>query len=291
MSIKEKGYTHWEGEFKQDRYPWKPITLNGIKMTFRRKFFKLSFFLSLIPALFFLVGIYISERLEDFAWLTRDAEALKFLKVGPKYFMDYFTNDFLLFMIVMIMVFCGSGLISDDLRYNSLQLYFSRPIKKKDYFLGKASIIIFFLFIVTLVPGLVFMLMKLIFSGSFKFFAEYPWLFFSVLLYSFLITTFFAFYTLLLSSINKNRRYVAILIFGMYLFSDIIFGIFYEIFKNKYFSLLSIKTNIKQVGAFLFQQKPQYDISWVFSLLVILGICVLAALVINRKVRGVEVIK
>ena len=51
--------------------------------------------------------------------------------------------------LVMILVFCGAGLISDDLKFNSLQLYFSRPITKRDYFLGKASVIVFFLFFVT----------------------------------------------------------------------------------------------------------------------------------------------
>jgi ABC-type transport system involved in multi-copper enzyme maturation permease subunit len=291
MSIKEKGYTHWEGELKKSKYPWTPITKKGIKLAFQKKYFKFTFFLTLIPALVFLVGIYIAERLEDFAFLVDQSKAVPFLKINPSYFHSYFTNDFLLFMIVVILVFCGAGLISDDLRYNSLQLYFSRPLTKKDYFLGKASVIAFFILILTLIPGIVFFLMKLLFSGSLRFVSDYPWLIFSVVGYSFFITAFFAFYTLFISSVNKNRRYVSILIFGVYLFLDILYGVFKGIFESEYFSLLSIKADIQQVGAAFFGQKLPYNVPWIYSFLVLMLVCVTAGFVLNKRVRGVEVAK
>jgi len=289
MTIKEKGYTHWDGDFVDKKFPWWPISRYGIRLTFKKKFFKLLFFVALIPAFVFLVGIYASERLEDFRFMIQ--ESTDFLQVNPGYFRTYFTGDFLLFMIVMIMVFCGSGLISDDLKYNSLQLYFSRPLKKMDYFFGKASVIVFFLFIVTLLPGFLFLLFKIIFSGSLRFLISYPLLPFQVIGYSFLVTLFFTSYVLFLSSVSKNRRYVTILIIGLYFFSDILFGIFYGIFRNPYFSLFSIKNNLQQMGAVLFNQKTPYDVPWLYSLLIISGLCVLAVMVLKKKVKSVEVIK
>jgi len=289
MIIKEKGYTHWEGELKESKFPWLPITVWGIKLTFRKKFFKLLFFLSLVPALVFLVGIYVSERLEDFQFMIK--ESTQFININPNYFKAYFTNDFLLFTIVIILVFCGAGLISDDLKYNSLQLYFARPLKKKDYFLGKVSVIIFFLFIITLIPGLILFLMKLIFSGSFRFFLTFPLLPMAIIVYSVFVTGFFSFYTLLLSSLSKNRRYVSIFIFGLYIFSDVLFGIFYGIFGNKYFALLSIKSNLQQVGTTIFNQKMPYDFPWIYSFLVLFLFCILSGVVLQKRVRGVEIIK
>jgi ABC-type transport system involved in multi-copper enzyme maturation permease subunit len=289
MTIKEKGYTHWQGELAEKKLPWWPITRLGIRSTFRKKFFKFFFFGSLMPALVFLVGIYISERLEDFRFMIQRPG--DFLTVDPGYFKSYFTGDFLLFLMVMILVFCGAGLISDDLKHNSLQLYFSRPLKKGQYFLGKASVVFFFLFLVTLVPGLVFFIMKLIFAGNFKFFASYPWLPLSIIGYSFLVTLFFALYTLFLSSLSKNRRYVSILIFSVYIFSDIIFGIFYGIFRSPYFALISVKANLKQIGAFIFNQKLPYSIPWIYSFLIIFSISLLAAVYLKRKVKEVTIIK
>jgi ABC-type transport system involved in multi-copper enzyme maturation permease subunit len=289
MTIKEKGYAHWEGEFLEKKLPWWPITRYGIKLTFRKKFFKLLFAGSLVPAVVFLAGIYVSERLEDFKFMFQDS--VPFLQINPAYFKTYLSDGFMLFIMLIILIFCGSGLISDDLKHNSLQLYFARPLKKKDYFFGKTAVIIFFLFILTLVPGLVFFIMKLVFAGSFQFFLSYPWLPLSIIGYSLLVTAFFSFYTLFISSLSKNRRYVALLIFVIYFASDIIHAIFYENFHNHYFSLLSIRANIQQVGAFIFSEKMPYPIPWFYSFLVLASICVLAGFILKKKIKGVEIVK
>jgi len=290
MPIKERGYEHWQGELRETRFPWWPITRMGIVLAFRRKFFKFFFSMTLLPAIVWLVGIYISERLEDFRFLVR-GEGSDFLQVNPAYFRAYFTNDFLLFMVVLILVFCGSGLISDDLRHNALQLYFARPLKRRDYLFGKAGVICFFLFMVTLVPGLTFLVMKLLFAGNFHFLSSYPWLPFSVILYTLMLTVFFTLYALFLSSVSRNRRYGAVWIFGIYLFSDIFYGIFRGIFRSEIFSLLSIKANLQQVGAVLFKQRPPLPVPWVYSLAVITGWIILSAILFNRKIRGVEIVR
>lgn len=289
MTIKEKGYSHWDGEFLVRKFPWWPITRYGIKLTFQRKFFKFTFPMSLLPAIFYLAGIYVSERLEDFPFLR--GETIQFLQINPNYFKTYLTQSFMLFIMLMIVIFCGASLISDDLKHNSLQLYFSRPLKKKDYFLGKTAVIFFFLFIITLIPGLIFFIMKLVFSGSLKFFLSYPWLPLSIIGYSLIVTGFFSFYTLFLSSLSKNRRLVAILIFGIYYLSEIVYLIFNEQFRSHYVSLVSLRANLQQVGAHIFGQKTPYDISWIYSFLVLLGICVFAGFVLKSKVKGVEIVK
>lgn len=290
MTIKEKGYAHWDGEFRDSRLRWGPIMWNGIRLSFRRKFFKFLFFSALVPSLVTLALIYVSERLEDFSFLAGDADALSILEVNPLFFFRYF-SEFLLFMILMLLVFAGAGLIADDLKHNSLQLYFSRPITKTDYFFGKASVIVFFLTLITLVPGIVFIIMKLLFAGNFQFLRQYPLLPFSVIGYSVLLILFFTCYTLLLSSLNKNRRYVAVLIFGLYFFSDILFNIFHGIFRNPYFALLSIKNNLQQVGAVIFGQDPEYNIPWVLSLVILAALCGVSSWVLNKKIRGVEVVR
>jgi ABC-type transport system involved in multi-copper enzyme maturation permease subunit len=288
MTIKEKGYVHWDGELVSKKFPWKPITRYGIRLTFKKKFFKFFFIMSFVPAVFFLAVVYVSERLEDFRFMLQDTTVLK---VDPGFFESYFTNDFLLFMMVMILVFAGSGLVADDLRHNSLQLYFSRPIKKKDFFLGKISVLFFFLLLVTFIPGLILFIMKLLFSGSLRFFLSYPWLPLSIVGYSLFVTVFFSLYALLLSSLSKNRRYVSIQIFGLYIFTDILYGIFSELFESPYFSLLSIKSNIQQVGAALFKQPLEHDIPWIFSFLVLCAVGIVAAFVLNKRVRGIQVVK
>lgn len=291
MPIKEKGYSHWDGEFSPKKLPWWPITRYGIKLSLKKKFFKLAYALALVPAIVFLVGIYLAERIEDFSVMMEGGSTL--IKVDPALFKTYLTNEFLLFMIIIILVFAGAGLIADDLKYNSLQLYFSRPLRKQDYLLGKASVLVGFLLFLTLVPGLILFFMKLIFSGSLKFFGDFPLLPLSIIGYSIFITVFFSFYTLLLSSISKSKRYVIILMVGIYFFSDILYAIFYNIFPSRspYFSLFSIKVNLQQLGAAFFGVKAPQNVPWIYSLIILAGICCLSVAVLFRKVKSVEIVK
>ncbi|HOW85312.1 MAG TPA: ABC transporter permease subunit [Candidatus Aminicenantes bacterium] len=287
--IREKGYTHWDGRLVERRFPWSPITRTGILLAFRKKRFKLVFAATFVPAFVFLVGLYISERLEDFKAMIQGSDRL--INIGPKYFVSYFTNDSLLFMIALVLALGAGGLIADDLRHGSLQLYFARPLGKKDYIAGKMSVAAFFVLLYTAVPGLLLVIFKLVFAGSFEFFLKYPWLPLSVLGASLLLTVFFAFYIMLLSSVSKNNRYVFVLVFGVYYFSEILFNILRGVFRTPYTALFSIPANIKQVGAAIFGQAPPLAVPAVWSFAVLAGFCGLAAVVLDRKIRSVEVIK
>jgi ABC-type transport system involved in multi-copper enzyme maturation permease subunit len=288
-TIREKGYYHWDGRLEERRFPWWPITRTGIQLAFRKKWFKFVFAFGFSPAVVFLVLIYISERLEDFKSMFGGKERL--ITVNPKFFMDFLTNGFLVFIIVMVLVFAGAGLIADDLKHNSLQIYFARPLRKKDYLLGKMAVIFFFVLILTFVPALVLYVFKLVFAGSFRFVLEYPWLLLSIVGFAALMAVFFAFYTLLLSCLSKNSRYVMIIVFMIYLFSQVFYGIMQSIFRTPYMALFSIYENLLQAGAFLFAQKPPHAVPVVWSFLVLAAVCATSALVLTKKIRATEVIR
>lgn len=288
-TVRAKGYAHWEGSLVERQFPWWPITRMGIQLTFRKKAFKFFFAGGYLPSFIALAGLYASERLEDFQALIRSDQAL--LNINPAYFRDYLTNGGLFFFLLFVLAFAGSGLIADDLKHNALQIYFARPLRKKDYLLGKASVVAFFVLVLTALPGLVLVIFKLIFSGSLKFLSDYPLLPFSIIGYSVLLTVFFAFYTMLLSSLSKNSRYVTILIFGMYLFSSVLHGILNGIFKTQAMALFSIYANIRQAGAWLFGTKLPYAFPAAWSFAVLSAVVALAAVVLARKIRSVEVIQ
>ncbi len=287
--IRDQGYFHWDGSFIERRWPWWPITRQGLRLAFKMKFFKFVFVSSLVPAVIFLAAVYVSERLGDFQKMMRGPGT--FFVITPSWFMTYYTVGFLLFTLVLLMLFSGAGLIADDVRHNALQLYFARPLRKVDYFLGKAAVLWFFVLVLTLVPGLLFIVFKLIFAGSFAFLGTYPWLPLAVLAQSLVMTVFFSFYTLLLSSLSPNRRYVSILIIGVYLFSDILFGIFYGLSRSPYCALISIRANLSLIAAFLFRTKAPFNVSWVYSLLVLGAICGLSVYLLHRRIKGVTVIR
>jgi len=289
MPIAEQGYVHWDGRLDVHRRPWRPIARLGIRLAFRRKFFKFVLGMAFLPTLVFAAGVYISERIDDFQEMIRNAG--EFLVVNPEWFKHFYASDYLLFWMLIIMVLAGAGLISDDLRHNALQLYFARPLRKKDYLQGKLFTLAFFLLLLTLLPGILFILLKIIFSGSFAFLAEYPWIPASVAGWSLFVAGFFSLYTLAISSLSRNRRYASILIIAAYFLSDIFFGIFFGIFRDPHFALLSIKSNLQQVAAAFLGAKPFFDVPWEYSAVVLVALAGLAAYVLTRRVRGTEVIR
>ena len=287
--VRERGYSHWDGRLTERRFPWGPITRTGIRLAFRKKGFKFAFAGAFLPAFVALGGLYVSERLEDFKSLVQSNRAL--LEIDPSYFKLFLTSGPVLFTLVLVLVFAGSGLVADDLKHNSLQLYFARPLGKNDYIAGKFSVVAFFVILLTALPWLLLVVFKLIFAGSFAFLLAYPWLPLSIIGYSAFLTAFFGCYVLLLSASSRNTRYVMVLIFGVYYFSAILALFLKSIFRTPYMSLFSIPANLGQAGAAIFGQKLPLAVPAGWSFLVLAGICLLAAVVLNRRVHGVEVIK
>ncbi len=287
--VRERGYAHWDGQLVERRFPWLPIARTGIRLAFRKKGFKFVFAGAFIPAFVFLVMLYISERVEDFKALVQSNRNL--LDIDPHYFQLFLTSGPLLFSLILVLVFAAAGLIADDLKHNSLQLYFARPIGKKDYIVGKLAVVAFFILLLTGLPWLLLVVFKLVFAGSFAFLAAYPWLPLSILGYSVLLTVFFGAYVLLLSATSTNTRYVVVLVFGVYYFSDVLSEILRGIFRNPYTALFSLPANLRQAGSALFGGKLPHAVPPAWSFLVLAAVCLLAAVVLARKVRSVEVIK
>lgn len=287
--ISARGYTRWSGKLIDRSLAWWPVFRSGVELAFRKKRFKAFFAFSFLPAFFFLGGVYISERLEDFRTFLRGGDS--FLTVNPSYFKSYFTSGPLLLMLIIIMAFSGAGLIADDLKNNALQLYFARPLRKKDYLIGKIAVLSFFIGLLTLLPGMTILIFKLIFSGSFKFLAEYPWLPLSIFVESLFLIVFFSIYTLFLSATSRNSRYVMTLIVVGYYFTDVLFGILFAIFRKPYLGLVSLKRNLDQIASVIFLQNPAYKFPPIFSFAVLGVFLAIGFIILVRRIRSVEVIK
>src|SRR5204863_3067347 len=92
----------------------------------------------------------------------------------PKHYrVDVWTICFQYFVLVetwfsmLLILLVGPNLISQDLRFNALPLYFSRPLRRIDYFAGKLGVVAWFLGLVVLTPSLIAYILGLLFSMDF----------------------------------------------------------------------------------------------------------------------------
>lgn len=281
MAIREKGYSRWEGKLRTTSCRWTPIFLTGVRSVFRKKFSKLLFSLALSPFLIFLIAVYVSTKPE----LKILSGLIRQLKSDAMIFQTFYTNGFLVFMLVIISIFGGADLISADLRFKALPLYFSRPLNKVDYLMGKMSIVLFYLLLFTLVPGMLLLLAKIIFSGRFDFSFS---LFSAILLFPVIISLFLGSMTLALSILSANSKLIKILIFLVYILSDNVATILKNIFHNDLCYLFSIPKNAYQLGAFLFRTGEKWRYPPGYSALLLVGMTLIFTALLYLKIGKAE---
>ena len=95
---------------------------------------------------------------------------------------------------------------------------------------------------------------------------------------------------LALSSLSNSSRYVAILYTAVIFFTQAIYGVMYAVTRSSSFSWMSLSASLSQMSSVIFRQPLRYETPWPVSLLVIVGAIAVSALVLERRVRGVEVV-
>ena len=99
-----------------------------------------------------------------------------------------------------------------------------------------------------------------------------------------------AFTMLALSSLSKSSRFVAAMYAGVILFSSAIQGMFWAMTRSSAASLISPTASLNQVGDVIFRVPPRYETPAALSLLVVGLLVAGSILVLERRVRGVEVV-
>jgi ABC-type transport system involved in multi-copper enzyme maturation permease subunit len=278
MPIHDQSYRHYGGGKAVPGRSWTVIAWAGIRTMIRKRAFLGLLIFALAPFLVRAVQMWISANYPQAAILNPTAETFRqFLE----------QQDFFVFVIT---VYVGAGLIANDRRANALQIYLSKPLMRSEYIVGKLAILFAFLTLITFVPAMLLLLLKVAFDGNFVFLKNNLFLLPAITIGSLLQVSLAAFTMLALSSLSKSARYVGILYVGITFFTTAIYGALYAITGSSRVSWISIGANVSQVVDVVFRLKPRYATPWEVSLLVIIGLIVISISILERRVRGVEVV-
>jgi ABC-type transport system involved in multi-copper enzyme maturation permease subunit len=192
--------------------------------------------------------------------------------------------------VFFVTVYVGAGLIANDRRANALQIYLSKPLTRAEYVLGKLAILMTFLALVTWLPAIVLLIVQITFAGNFTFFKNNAFLFPAITVFAFIEVALASSTMLALSSLSKSSRYVAILYAAVIFFTQAVYGVLYAVTRSTAFSWLSFSANLSQIGDVIFRQPLKYDTPWPVSLLMIALLITASGVILERRVRGVEVV-
>src|SRR6185503_10111635 len=191
------------------------------------------------------------------AWVAANYPQMSMLAPSAETFRQYL--EWQGFFIFLITVWAGAGLIANDRRANALQIYLSKPLMRSEYIAGKLAVLFGFL-----IPA--------------------------ITIGSLIQVSVAAFLMLALSSLSKSARYVGILYVGITFFTSAIYAVLYAITGSSRIAWISINNNVLQVVDVVFRLKPRYAVPWQVSLLVIIAVVVVSISILERRVRGVEVV-
>jgi len=282
MPIYEQSYRHWHGGLNPKTQQWLIITRNGIKMLWRKWMIILVAFAS-IPFFIRVAHIYIATRLADTVQFGKFASQIQ---INPELFKTFINQQS--FFILLIVVFAGAGLISKDKKFNALQLYFSKPLSKWDYLLGKFAIVGFYVFVISLLPALLLFFTKVLISDDLSFLKQHYWVPLALFGFYLIITIIYGGLILALSSFGRGARFAGIGFFGIYILTNLIKKILsYE----PDIGIISISADVQQMGDFIFGLPLTHSFPvWLAAL--VLGIVSAGCLfILNSQVRGTDIVK
>ena len=278
MPIHDQSYRRYRGGKALPGQAWAVIARAGMMNMIRKRTFMGLLIFAWFPFIGRAIQIYVTANYPQVAMFAPTAETFRQFLEQQETFVFFVT------------IYVGAGLIASDRRANALQIYLSKPLMRTEYIFGKAAILFAFLLFVTLVPALLLLVIQVLFAGSFAFLQKNLFLFPAITVAAVLQAILATFTMLALSSLSKSTRYVGILYAGIIFFTAAIYGAMLAITGSTRLSWLSLSANLTQVVDVIFRLKPRYATPWPVSLIVILGLVALSISILERRVRGVEVV-
>jgi ABC-type transport system involved in multi-copper enzyme maturation permease subunit len=277
--VHDQSYRRYAGQRLPRGRAWLVILRTGLKSVIGRKVFIALLLAAWLPFLVRTVQIYA---------VVTYPEAGRVVPVDGTLFQTFV--EFQGLFAFFVTVFVGAGLIAADRRAHALQVYLSKPISRAEYIGGKLAILATYLSLVTLAPALILLIVQMALAGTADLVTSEPRLVPAIVLASLLRIAVPAVTMLALSSLSTSPRYVALLYTGLVFFSEAIYGVLMFVTGSTRVAWVSISRNFEVLTDVLFGREARYDTPPLVAALVLMGLVAIAASVIERRVRGVEVV-
>ncbi|MCC7042662.1 MAG: hypothetical protein IT183_02290 [Acidobacteria bacterium] len=277
--VHDQSYRRYTGGRHPLGRAWGVILRHGLRTFLSRKVFLGLLLLAWVPFLVRSVQIYA---------VVTYPQAGQVLPVSPQMFRSFV--DFQGLFAFFVTVYVGAGLIAADRRANALQVYLSKPLLRLEYIAGKLGILMFYLAMVTLLPALFLLVMQVVLAGNLDLHRANPGLVPAVVLASMLRVVVPAVAMLALSSLSTSSRYVAVMYAGLLFVSEALYGVMVFVTGSTRVAWVSFSRNMDVITDAVFRIAARYETPVIVSVLVLLAIVAVSSSVLERRVRGVEVV-
>lgn len=309
MAVYEHLYGAYEGESHSAWSRFLVIPRYALREVFKSKLLVTIFILCFIYPLVAAILVYLHHNANALALLQINVREL--LPIDASFFLTFVQVQCAFAFILTVLV--APPLISRDLSNNALPLYLCRPLSRAEYVLGKMTVIVFLLSLMTWIPGLLIFFFQASLAGWAWLWANL-WMIWAIFFGSMVWIILLSLLALAVSSLLKWRVVASGALLGLFFVPSAFGEIINNLFLTRAGHLISLWATMKSIWSGLFGlfvrqtgqirgkiTNPIYDEQvfniallepplWV-SWLVIALVCVVCVWLLSRKVRAYEVIK
>lgn len=186
----------------------------------------------------------------------------------------------------------GPALIAPDLRNNGLALYLSRPFSRSEYVLGKMSVLVILLSLITWIPGLLLFFFQSYLDG-FQWFRDNAGIGFAVFVGSWVWILVLALVSLAVSAWVKWKPVARVAMLVVFFVFTGFAKALNEALDTWWGWMVSIWAATQNVWASLFGQEidPELAVPVWSAWLTLAGCCLLCLWLLSRRIRAYEVVR
>ena len=305
MAVYEQSYKRYIGPLTPEWSRFLIIPRHAYRGVFKSKIFTAFFVVCFVPLLVEAILIYLHHNMNALGIMKVDMREL--IPIDASFFQTFVNiqGGFAFFVALLV----GPPLVSRDLRNNALPLYLCRPFSRTEYVLGKMSVLLILLSMITWIPQLLLFLFQAYLEG-FTWFTQNLWMASAIVIGSVVWILLLALISQAISALVKWRVIASAAILGVFFIPSVFAEFLNFVFMTHWGHLISLAALMKNISAGLFGtfvratgtirfedfdgnsrelivMEPPLWMCWGMLFLV----CAICLALLSRKVKAYEVVR
>lgn len=304
MAVYEHSYRRYEGRLTPAWSRFLVVPRDAYGSIFGSKFFVAFFAVCFVYPLVAAILVYLRHNVGALA-LLKITDVGELLVINASFFETFVIVQGTL--AYFLNLFLGPTLVSRDLTNNALPLYLCRPFSRAEYVLGKMSVLLILLSLITWVPGIILFLFEAYLEG-WSWFAQNSWMIWSIFFGSAIWILVLALLSLAVSAWLKWRIAASAALLGIFFIPPAISEVINKLFVTQLGSLLNLSRVVGSIWSGLFgnfntspmhvdrymshgREVVLYGPPLWSNVLVLLLACAFCLFLLVRKIKAYEVVR
>jgi len=300
MAVYKKTYRPFEGGLTSRWTRFLVIPRYAFEDLHRSRFLTLFYIATFIYPLICALMIYVQHNVSALGLVGMQG-ANRLISINVTFFMAVLGWQSML--ALFLAAFIGPGQVSPDLANNALSLYLARPFSRVEYVLGKLSVLVILMSLMTWVPGLLLFALQGYLEG-FGWMRDNARLAFGLFFGAWIWISMLSLLALALSAWVKWKPVAGALMFGVFFVAAGFGAAVNGVERTKWGNLLNIGSLIGNIwlrlfegdahttnGAVFFRVAQGEDLPLWCCWGALAALCLVCLYMLARKIRGVEVVR